>query len=70
MDLQFLIVLGIVILATLYAGWRFLRQFFRADDEAAVCAKCPAAQGNPFSAAGGEAPEPPNDGPPSDVPRG
>jgi hypothetical protein len=48
MDLQFIAVLGIVILAAVYAGWRFLRQFFRADDEAAACAKCPAAKEDIF----------------------
>ncbi len=69
MDLQFLAVLVIVALAALYAGWRFLRQFFRADDEAAACAKCPAAQPDFFSATGGEAPAPSSDEPPSDEPR-
>jgi hypothetical protein len=69
MDLQFLAVLVIVALAALYAGWRFLRQFFRADDEAAACAKCPAAQPDFFSATDGEAPAPSSDGPPSDEPR-
>lgn len=69
MDLQFLIALGIVIVAALYAGWRFLRQFSRADDEAAACARCPAARGDPFSATGDEPPAPPNDGPPASAPR-
>ncbi len=68
MDPQFLAVLGIVILAAVYAGWRFLRQFFRADDEAAGCAKCPAARPDFFSAADGEPPAPSNGGPPSDAP--
>ncbi len=62
MDLQFLTVLGIVILAAVYAAWRFLRQFFRADDEAAACANCPAARGNPLT--GDEPPAQSNGGPP------
>jgi len=69
MDLQFIAVLGIVILAAVYAGWRFLRQFFRADDEAAACARCPVAKPDFFSATDGGAPAPSSDGPPSDAPR-
>lgn len=68
MDLQFLTVLGIVILAALYAGWRFLRQFHRADDEAAACANCPAAQPDSFSITGGEVSEPSSASPPATAP--
>lgn len=40
MDLQFLAVLAIVVIAALYAGRAFVRQFYRGEDEAEGCAGC------------------------------
>ena len=70
MDLQFLAVIVLVALAALYSGWRFLRQFRRADDEAAACAKCPAAKPDFFSSTDGDGPAPSSASPPGDGPRG
>ncbi len=70
MDPQFLLVLVLVILAAGYAGWRFLRQFTRAEDESSACARCPAARGPVFTVTDGNTPEPSNGCPPHDGPQG
>jgi hypothetical protein len=68
-DLQFVAVTLIAVLAALYAGWRFLRQFIRPDDEAGACARCPAAKEDPFAITTGAGPAPSSASPPADAPR-
>jgi len=69
MDLQLVTVTVLVVLAALYSGWRFLRQFAHADDEAPTCANCPAAKPDFIGPGADEKSAPSNASPPEDGPR-
>lgn len=69
MDLQAVAVTVLVVLAALYSGWRFLRQFIRPDDEAPACARCPVARPEFFGPTDDGTRAPSNASPPGDEPR-
>jgi len=67
MDPQLLLVIPIVLAAAGFAGWRFLRQFLRPEDENPACANCPAAKTDSLIFDGPPAPS--SVSPPGSAPR-